>query len=238
MDDLANNRCARLTCGSNKIFETGEPALRQGLGLAEITTWSMLDFCRRRFPDRAERLGRYLAEHPDSLYLDFEATLTAIANAFKDIIFSDTPALGTMEIAARVPGSHPAARETRVSPSVRAGGGVRASERCAERERPERLWRPFAQPLADHACGFRGHHGAHSAGGRGSDGPELSTDAGRKPWLRHEESADHADCAAAAEIRGADCGRILLRPVARGPGKSRHARDGSGGGWLGGGLLC
>jgi hypothetical protein len=69
-----------LNLRSNKIFETKVENLHydKGLGFAEISPTSMLDFCRRRFPDKAEGLSRYLAEHPDSLYLDFEATLTGV----------------------------------------------------------------------------------------------------------------------------------------------------------------
>jgi hypothetical protein len=69
-----------LNLRGNKIFETKVENLHydKGFGVAEITTASMLDFCQRRFPDKAESLARYLAEHPDSLYLDFEATLTGV----------------------------------------------------------------------------------------------------------------------------------------------------------------
>jgi hypothetical protein len=69
-----------LNVRSNKIFKTQVQNLHydKGLGVAEITAASMLDFCQRRFPDKAESLAKYLSEHPDSLYLDFEATLTGV----------------------------------------------------------------------------------------------------------------------------------------------------------------
>jgi len=69
-----------LNLRSDKIFETKVENVHydKGLGFAEITPASRLDFCQRRFPDKAEGLARYLAEHPASLYLDFEATLTGL----------------------------------------------------------------------------------------------------------------------------------------------------------------
>jgi hypothetical protein len=69
-----------LNLRGNKIFETTVENVHcdKGLGLAKITTASMLDFCKRRFPDKAEALAQYVAERPDSLYLDFEATLTSV----------------------------------------------------------------------------------------------------------------------------------------------------------------
>lgn len=69
-----------LNLRGNRIFETKVENVHfdKGLGEVEITTPSMLDFCRRHFPDKAEVLARYLEEHPDSLYLDFEGTLTGV----------------------------------------------------------------------------------------------------------------------------------------------------------------
>ncbi|MEO7146173.1 MAG: hypothetical protein ABI165_21980 [Bryobacteraceae bacterium] len=71
-----------LNLRSNKIFKTQTEKVHydKGLGIAEITTASMLEFCQRRFPDKAENLRQCLAEHPDILYLDFEATLTGVEN--------------------------------------------------------------------------------------------------------------------------------------------------------------
>ena len=50
----------------------------KGLGIAEITPDSMKRFCRRWFPSEYENLTLYVAEHPESLYLDFEDILAGM----------------------------------------------------------------------------------------------------------------------------------------------------------------
>jgi hypothetical protein len=69
-----------LNLRSNKIFTTSVENVRydKDLGVAEITVPSMLRFSRRYYPDHYEELRQYVAEHPESLYLDFEATLTGV----------------------------------------------------------------------------------------------------------------------------------------------------------------
>jgi hypothetical protein len=50
----------------------------QGLGIAEITAESMKSFCKRRHPDKYADFCKYVDEHPESLWLDFEQILTGM----------------------------------------------------------------------------------------------------------------------------------------------------------------
>lgn len=50
----------------------------KNLGVAPMTPESMKSFCRRWFPSRAQGLAEYLGGNPETLYLDFEATLEGL----------------------------------------------------------------------------------------------------------------------------------------------------------------
>jgi hypothetical protein len=69
-----------LNVRSNKIYATTVENVHyhKKLGVAEITPESMKRFCQRWTPKDYDRLARYVDEHPDSLWLDFEDILTAI----------------------------------------------------------------------------------------------------------------------------------------------------------------
>jgi hypothetical protein len=69
-----------LNLRSNKIFTTtaNNVYFDKNLGIAEITPESLLQFSLRHYPDRHEELKGYISEHPESLYLDFEQTLTGV----------------------------------------------------------------------------------------------------------------------------------------------------------------
>jgi hypothetical protein len=69
-----------LNLRSNRIFETSVDALYydKDACVAPITPESVLGFCQRYFPDRLAELQKSIIEHPETLYLDFEATLSGI----------------------------------------------------------------------------------------------------------------------------------------------------------------
>lgn len=50
----------------------------EGVGTAAISTESMKDFCRRRFPEEFLAISKYIDEHPDTLIMDFEDILRSI----------------------------------------------------------------------------------------------------------------------------------------------------------------
>jgi len=79
-DRAREQRIFTLNVRSNKIFPTKVHNVHydKSLGVAEITAASMVAFCQRRFPEEVEKLKEYLAGHPDSLYLDFEQTLSDV----------------------------------------------------------------------------------------------------------------------------------------------------------------
>ena len=50
----------------------------QNLGIAEITPESMKAFCRRWYPNEYKHISEYVSKNPETLFMDFEDTLTAI----------------------------------------------------------------------------------------------------------------------------------------------------------------
>ena len=68
-----------LNVRADKIFPTkvANVHYEKNLGVAEITPESMKRFCRRWHPQEYERLSEYVNSNPETLYLDFEASLLA-----------------------------------------------------------------------------------------------------------------------------------------------------------------
>lgn len=69
-----------LSLRSERIYRTKVSNLfyEKNLGVAKITPESMKTFCQRWHPQEYERLCAFLAENPETIYLDFEQILAAI----------------------------------------------------------------------------------------------------------------------------------------------------------------
>jgi hypothetical protein len=69
-----------LNVRSGRVYATTVESVHydKGLGLAEITPDAMKKFCRRRFPQEYERLSARVADHPESLWMDFEDILSGV----------------------------------------------------------------------------------------------------------------------------------------------------------------
>jgi hypothetical protein len=66
-----------LNLRSDRIYESKVEGVhfQKGLGVAEISPESMLDWCKHWYPGEVAGLAEYLRHDPDPLYLDFEPTL-------------------------------------------------------------------------------------------------------------------------------------------------------------------
>lgn len=66
-----------LNLRSDRIYQSKVEGVhfQKGLGVAEISAESMLDWCKHWYPGEVAGLAEYLRNHPDPLYLDFEPTL-------------------------------------------------------------------------------------------------------------------------------------------------------------------
>ena len=66
-----------LNLRSDRVYESSVEGVhyQKGFGVAEITAESMVDWCQRWHPAKAQELANYVRDNPDSLYLDFEPTL-------------------------------------------------------------------------------------------------------------------------------------------------------------------
>jgi hypothetical protein len=65
---------------ANKVYLTKVDRVHyaEGLGIAEVTPDAMKQFCKKRFPEQYEKLACYVDENPESLFMDFEGTLTGV----------------------------------------------------------------------------------------------------------------------------------------------------------------
>lgn len=70
----------RLNIHADRIFQANCDSVHfhKDLGIAEITPESMKGYYKRNLPTEYDSFCEYLADHPESLFLDFEETLTGV----------------------------------------------------------------------------------------------------------------------------------------------------------------
>ena len=71
-----------LSVKANKILKikVEDVHYEKSLGIAEMTPDAIKDFCKRNFPEKYESICKYVQDHPETLYLDFENFFSGVEN--------------------------------------------------------------------------------------------------------------------------------------------------------------
>lgn len=81
------------------VFETSVERIHceKGLGVAEITPESAIDFCRRHYPAELLNIQAHYATNPENIYMDFEDFLTGIESLHGYDALMRAAKIGTLE---------------------------------------------------------------------------------------------------------------------------------------------
>lgn len=78
--DARDQQVFVLNVHANRCFKSkvSNVHVEKGVSVAEITPGDAERFCQRWFPDRFDQFRADMADHPETLYLDFESILTGL----------------------------------------------------------------------------------------------------------------------------------------------------------------